>query len=385
MKKLIIIFLAVLLSAIVFFGVYKSFFKKTNTVIKPPPPIQTSFNFLVLGYAGGTHDGTYLTDTIMLTHVDTKTKKVILFSIPRDLWVRLPTKSGEDFHTKINSLYMHELYPKDYPDIIPDNLTKKITNQVTGLKIDGYVSVNFAGFTKAIDILGGIDVDVKKSFTDPEYPIESKEKDLCDKDIEELFTKAQPFITPGYNPEERNRQFKDNPKLEEFVKNATDSPELAFPCRYEKLEFVKGRTHMDGVTALKYARSRHSPEDGGDFARALRQQQVIEAVKNKVISLGFVTKIIPLLDEFKKDVKTDINLDLIKKLIPLANQSDKYIVTTYVISDDNLLQNAVSADRQYILIPKEGMDVWSGIQKGINNIIEGLTPTPIATTSGKLK
>lgn len=385
MKKLIIIFLAVLLAGVMFFVSQKFFVKQNNNTNKPPPPIQTSFNFLVLGYAGGTHDGTYLTDTIMLAHVDTKTKKVILFSIPRDLWVRLPTKSGEDFHTKINSLYMHELYPKDYPDIIPDNLTKKITNQVTGLKIDGYVSVNFAGFTKAIDILGGIDVDVKRSFTDPEYPIEGKEKDLCDKDIEELFTKAQPFITPGYNPEERNRQFKDNPKLEEFVKNATDSPELAFPCRYEKLEFVKGRTHMDGVTALKYARSRHSPEDGGDFARALRQQQVIEAVKNKVISLGFVTKIIPLLDEFKKDVKTDISLELIKKLIPLANQSDKYIVTTYVISDENLLQNAVSADRQYILIPKEGMDVWSGIRKGINNIIEGITPTLTATSSAKIK
>ncbi|MFA6513453.1 MAG: LCP family protein [Patescibacteria group bacterium] len=368
MKKIIIIVVGILLAFGAFYFSKNNFiFRKTKTesLIKPKPE-QTAYNFLLLGYGGGVHDGTYLTDTMMVVRVDIKTKKVTLFSIPRDLWVKLPTKSGADFHTKINAAYQLELFPSDFPDLKNPSV-KTVVSQITGLPIDGYVSVNFAGFTKAIDILGGIDIDVKRSFSDPEYPIDGKEKDLCDKDTEELFKKAEPFITPGFNPDDRNQQFKDNPKLEEFVKNATDTPELAFPCRYEKLEFKKGLTHMDGTNALKFARSRHSPDDGGDFNRALRQQQVIEAIKDKVINLGFISKIILLMNEFKKDVKTDIGLDIIEKFIGQADKSKEYLVTSFVLTDQNVLKNAISDDKQYILIPNEGMDNWSGIQKIINS------------------
>lgn len=374
MKKKIIIIIGIFLAFSLFYF-YKNFNlnKKSTLLVIQPKPEKTAYNFLLLGYGGGAHEGTYLTDTIMVVHIDIKTKKATLFSIPRDLWIELPTKSGTDFHTKINSVYQLELFPKDYPDL-KQVLTKTVISQITGLPIDGYISVNFEGFTKAIDILGGIDVEVKKSFTDPEYPIEGKEKELCDKDVEELFKKSEPFITPGFDPEQRNQQFKDNPKLEEFVKNATDSPELAFPCRYEKLEFTKGLSHMDGVTTLKFARSRHSPDDGGDFNRALRQQLVIESIKDKVISLGFIPKIIPLMNEFKKDVKTDIGLDEIKKFISQADKIKEYKITSFILTDQNVLKNAVSDDRQYILIPREGMDNWESIQKIIN-----------ASTSAKLK
>jgi anionic cell wall polymer biosynthesis LytR-Cps2A-Psr (LCP) family protein len=276
------------------------------------------------------------------------------------------------------------LFPEDYPDL-KKTPVKTIISQISGLPIDGYVIVNFEGFTKTIDILGGIDIEVKRSFIDAEYPIEGKEKELCDKDTEELFKKAEPFITPGFNPDERDRQFKDNPKLEEFIKNASSSPELAFPCRYEKLEFKKGLTHMDGSTALKFARSRHSADDGGDFNRALRQQQVIEGVKDKVISLGFIPKIIPLMDEFKKDVKTDISLDIIKKLMGQADKTKEYKTTTFVLTDQNVLKNAVSDDKQYILIPNEGIDNWNGVTETIKNTIKEITPTPIASPSAALK
>ena len=386
MKKILIIIVAIIFAFGVFYYLKNFQFNngaQTKSLIKPKPE-KTVYNFLLLGYGGGSHDGTYLTDTIMVANIDIKVKKVTLFSIPRDLWVRLPTKSGADFHTKINAVYQLELFPKDFPDL--KQTSAKITiSQITGLPIDGYVSVNFAGFTKAIDILGGIDVEIKRSFTDPEYPIEGKEKELCDKDTEELFKKAEPFITPGFNPEERDRQFKDNPKLEEFVKNASSSPELAFPCRYEKLEFKQGLTHMDGSTALKFSRSRHSPEDGGDFNRALRQQQVIEAVKNKVISLGFIPKIIPLMDEFKRDVKTDIGMDIIKKFIGQADKSREFKITSFVLTDKNVFKNATSDDGQFILIPNEGMDNWKGIQIIIKNMIEAITPAPTATSSAVLK
>ncbi len=364
MKKLIIVFLAIFLAGGVFFASKQLIYDKNSNQnnSQKPVPERTTFNFLLLGYGGGAHEGTYLTDTMMVAHIDIKTKKATLFSIPRDLWIKLPTKSGADFHTKINAVYQMELFPKDFPDLKQAS-AKTIISQITGLSIDGYVSINFEGFTKAIDILGGIDVDIDKSFTDSEYPIDGKEKDLCDKDTEELFKKAEPYITPPFDPVERLIKFKEDPKIEEFIKNATDSPELVFPCRYEKLEFKKGITHMDGKTALKYARSRHSETDGGDFARARRQQQIIEAVKDKVLSLGFISKIVPLMDEFKKDIKTDIDLDTIKKFIGQADKVKEYKITPFVLTDQNVFKNAISDDKQYILIPNEGIDNWNGIQK----------------------
>lgn len=386
MKKIIFIITGILLAFGAFYFLKITWFDNRIGILSPvkQKPDKTVYNFLVLGYSGGVHEGTYLTDTIIIIHVDIKIKKATLFSIPRDLWVRLKTKSGGDFHTKINAVYQMEQFPKDYPDLDKINVEKTVS-QITGLLIDGYVSINFEGFTKAIDILGGIDVEVKRSFTDPEYPIEGKEKELCDKDTEELFKKAEPYITPPYDLVERLNKFKEDPKIEEFVKNATDSPELAFPCRYEKLEFTKGINHMDGVTALKFTRSRHSPEDGGDFNRAFRQQQVIEVIKNKIISLGFIPKIIPLLDEFKRDVKTDIGLDILKKFISQADKFKEYKITSFVFTDQNVLKNAISKDRQYILIPTEGIDNWKGMQRIISNTIEGVTPTPITSSSATLK
>jgi len=371
MKKMIIIIIGIFLALGVFYFLKIPQSNNKAGLLPSPKPEKTTYNFLLLGFGGGVHEGTYLTDTIMVAHVDTKIKKATLFSIPRDLWVSLPTKSGADFHTKINAVYQLELFPKDYPDL-KQTSTKIVVSQITGLPIDGYVSVNFEGFTKVIDILEGIDVEVKRSFTDLEYPIEGKEKELCDKETEDLFKKAEPFTTPGFNPEERNQLFKDEPKFEEFMKNATDSPELVFPCRYEKLEFKAGANHLDGTMALKFARSRHSPDDGGDFNRALRQQQVIEAIKNKVINLGFIPKIIPLMNEFKDDVKTDIGLNIIKKLISQADKVKEYKTTTFVLTDQNVLKNTISDDRQYILIPREGMDNWKGIQKIINSTASAL-------------
>jgi LCP family protein required for cell wall assembly len=368
MKKITIIIVSIFLAFLVFYFLKNNhlFNKKNSPILTKPKPEKTIYSFLLLGYGGGVHDGTYLTDTMMVVRLDTKTKNITLFSIPRDLWVKLPTKSGADFHTKINAVYQLELFPDDFPDLKKIS-TKTVLSQITGLSIDGYVSINFAGFTKAIDILGGIDVDVKKPFTDTQYPIDGKEKDLCDKETEDLFKKAEPFTAPGFNPEQRDQLFKDEPKFEEFMKNATISPELAFPCRYEKLDFKSGINHMDGKTALKFARSRHSLDDGGDFNRALRQQQLIEAIKNKIINIGFIPKIIPLMDEFKKDVKTDIDLDVIKKFIGEADNLKEYKITTFVLTDQNVLENAVSDDKQYILIPRDGIDNWSGIKQMVSS------------------
>ena len=310
------------------------------------------YNILLLGYGGGMHQGAYLTDTMIVAHVDLEKKKAVLISIPRDIWVKVPTRS-DSFYSKINAVYQMGLFPEDYPDLDrkyissenPSGLVKKVVGDVTGLKIDYYVAVDFQGFVNAIDTLGGVNINVTNSFTDPEYPIEGKEDDLCGKKEEDL------------------------PELDKI---ATESAVLAFPCRYETVTFTKGLTQMDGETALKFARSRHSLEDGGDFRRAQRQQQVIDAVKNKVLSINFIPKIVPFIDELGDHITTDVKAD---RFILEGPNAGKYSIATYVISNEFTTETR-SENGQYIIVPRTGIDDWDEIHTVISNRLKGITPTP---------
>lgn len=388
-KPLLYIFLGILAAVSIFFaikvqGFYNNIYNSNNGKVQPTiPKEKKEFNILMLGYGGGAHEGTYLTDSMMVLHLNTETKKATLISIPRDIWVKVPTKSGADFHIKINALYQMGLYPEDFPDVDPAyhgdaKLIKYALKEITGLTIDNHVAVDFEGFTKAIDILGGIDVDVAKTFDDYSYPIDGKENDMCGK--EEEFKQIEKYLqSPTLTPDEeneRNKLFEEKPELKSFFENITKSPPDAFPCRYEHLHFDAGKQHMNGETALKYVRSRHALQDGGDFGRASRQQRFLSAVKDKVLTVTFIPKIVPLMDELKEHITTDIPLDQIKRFIAEAPFASQYKITNFVLSNENLLQNSRSADGQFILTSAEGEDEWTGVQKGIKNVILGVTPTP---------
>lgn len=346
------------------------FYNKIHTIAQTPGKIikqeeKHEYTILLLGYGGGRHEGTYLTDSIMVVNVDLKKKSVMLISVPRDIWVRVPTKDPkEPFHAKINSVYQMGLFPKNYPALDtkyitednPSGLIKQVIQDVTGLPVDAFIAVDFEGFTRVIDILGGIDIAVEKTFTDYEYPIEGKEDDTCEKKDQEL---------------------------EDAIKQATQEPVLAFPCRYETLTFEKGETQMDGTTALKYARSRHALEDGGDFNRAKRQQNVLEAVKEKVLSVGFIPKIIPLIDELEEHIKMDLELNLINTFLLEARKADEYKRKSFVIEGE-FLTDGYSDYGQYIIIPREGIDEWDEIRKEIHNIRMDITPTPSVKPTKKV-
>lgn len=396
MKKVLIILLGIALAVGLFFvfkvnDFYKAIYRPgtVGSILKPKPP-KTNYSFLLLGYGGGAHDGAYLTDTMMIININTKTKKVHLISIPRDLWVKLPTKSGSDFHAKVNTIYQTELFPNTFPDVDTKDskskddatLTKLVTGGITGLTVDNYGGIDFAGFAAVIDKLGGVDVKVEKTFDDYEYPIDGKEKELCGKD--EDFKKIEPFLNGQGDPSQSADLFKDKPDLEKFYKDITDDPVSAFPCRYEHIHFDKGTQHMDGKTALKYVRSRHSLQDGSDFGRATRQQHLIEAVKDKILTVSFIPKIVPLMDELKQYVKTDVPPETIQVLIKEIPHVNEYKITTIVLTTENSLQNGRSNDGQYILIPQAGMDNWAGVRKIINNSILGITPTPTPGPTTKL-
>ncbi len=315
-----------------FLGFYDSIHTEAKDT-KQEQKEKTQYNILLLGYGGGNHDGTYLTDTLMVAHIDITKKKVLLLSIPRDIWVKVPTKN-EDYYSKINAVYQMGLYPDNYPDVDsslltkdnPSGLIKKVVQDITGLKIDAFAAVDFEGFVKTIDTLGGIEVTVEKSFKDYEYPIEGKETDLCGRDEE--FEQIDKYLNSGANVDEKEKLFEEKPELETFYNDISKNPVEAFPCRYETLTFEKGTVEMDGETALKFARSRHSLEDGGDFNRAHRQQQVIEAAKNKVLSINFIPKILPLLDDLENNISTDMPLSDTNKLLLEEQEYFQRLLTT---------------------------------------------------------
>jgi len=363
-----------------------SFFNRIQTTTKgtptPTPVVEkTEYTFLLLGYGGGRHEGTYLTDSIMVLNFDTKTNKALLISLPRDLWVQVPMKSEESFSTKINAVYQMSLFPNQYPNIDPtyqdeenpSKLLAYVVKDVTGLTVDAYVSIDFEGFTQAINTLGGITVNVERSFVDYEYPIEEKMNDLCERDEE--FVQIEPIINKTMTEEDQEKLFAEKPELKEFVTDIKEQPVKAFPCRYEELRFEKGLVEMDGETALKFARSRHALGDGGDFNRAKRQQQVIDSAKDKVLSIGFIPKIIPLLNDLEDHIATDLPLSDIQKLLKESLEAGSYTTQSFVLSD-TYVADGYSPAGGYILVPKNTAGSWKDIREAIQFTRLGITPTP---------
>jgi len=344
---------------------YFKFVKGQNNVLIPnkypesenilptgTPTTDKNLNLLLLGYGGGSHDGTYLTDTIILADINPTTKTVNLISIPRDLWVPIPTDGDNAIYGKINSAYAIGLDDRTYPNKKVDfrdssgggNLSKYVVSQITGLNPNYYISVDFAGFSKIIDLLGGVDVNIPVAFDDYFYPVEGKENETC-----------------GFTPEQ----------IAEFHAKYTGFDlEKQFTCRYEHLHFDQKITHMNGELALKFVRSRHSDQAGTDFARSQRQQSVLNAVKNKVLSLDILNKANPIYQQLTASIKTDADLNLVEQILKPLGDINQYKINNIYLTDQNVLTNSIGNGGQYILIPKAGRGDFSGVIDFINQNIQ---------------
>lgn len=318
----------------------------------PTPDPDAPFTVLLLGYGGGAHEGGLLTDTIIAMHVDPKTKRASMISIPRDLWVNLPDTVETSHPYKINHAYAIGADNKQYRnkparytgEAGGGEMAKYAVSEVLGIPVNYFAAISFRGFTKSVDVLGGLDVNVTRTFDDFYYPIDGKETDTC-----------------GRSPEDI------------AALTATMSGELLeheFPCRFEHLHFDRGMTHMDGVTALKYVRSRHSLQDGTDFGRSNRQQTVIAAVRSRVLTIGFIPKIIPFISSLTGDMQTDIGIETAKRYLPEVQKADQYSLQSLTITTDNALVEARSSDGQYILNPKEGEFRFGKIHEMVKNFLE---------------
>ena len=258
-------------------------------------------NIVLLGMGGWKHDGGYLTDTIMLASLELSTKKVAIISIPRDLSI----PNGVNGWRKINNINAYAEADKEGSG--GEAVSKEIS-KFLDMPIDYYARIDFYGFAKIIDDLGGIRVNVERSFDDYKYPVRGQE------DAE------------------------------------------VYEDRFQHLHFDKGLNNFDGSLALKYARSRHGTNgEASDFARARRQQQIIKAVKEKAMSTKMLNPkvITDVIGSLKKYIDTNIGT---WEAVKLANQfknteMDDLITEVLDNSAGGYLIEAIANTGAYVLVP----------------------------------
>ncbi|HTX86794.1 MAG TPA: LCP family protein [Candidatus Nanoarchaeia archaeon] len=281
-------------------------------------------NILLLGIGGKNHDGPYLTDTIMLASLDVKDKKIALLSIPRDL--SIPVENTANW-TKINEI---DAYAEAKTPGSGGVAVSEAVADILNVPVDYYVRVDFDAFKDVIDKIGGIDVDVENTLDDYSYPIDGQEDN------------------PDYN------------------------------ARFTHLHLDKGWQHLDGTLALEYARSRHGAGvEGSDFARARRQQLVLQAVKDKLLSANILLNPVlvgQIVSELADHISTNLQIwEIIKAWTMFKDVSRDSIITKVLDnSADGLLYQTINDQGAYVLLPKNGD--FSEIQYLARNIFTEVPP-----------
>lgn len=359
-KILVIIFISLFIIEAIAGSLYLYLIKKNkekiNQTVLPEESIITdsepitdkNLNVLLFGMGGEGHSGGTLADSITLISINPEKKKTNIVSIPRDLWVPIPTDWDNTTYNKINAAYAIGIdnsvrYPNKKTEyrgkLGGGNLAKYVIEKVTGIPIDYFVAINFSNYVDVVNLLGGIEVNVEKPFDDYFYPVKGLENEICGFSAEKIAEVHQKYS--GFELEKQ------------------------FTCRYEHLSFKKGKQNMDGETALKFVRSRHSDQYGGDFARSERQHEVLEALKDKIISKNILGKGNEILAKLNKSVTTDININLLKETLEPLGNIIQYQINHIYITEENVLSSSKSSNGQYILQPKAGQGNFEGIKSYI--------------------
>jgi len=283
------------------------------------PEIKSPVSILILGKGGEGHTAPNLTDTIMLSYLNIENNSVNFLSLPRDIWIA-------KIRAKLNTAYHYGGFK-----MAGDSVTS-----ITGLPINYTVVIDFSLFKDLIDNAGGINVNVENSFIDEKYPIEGKENDLCDGD-------------------------------------------RLYGCRYETLQFTQGEQNMNGELALKYVRSRNaSGDEGTDIAREKRQQKVIEAIKEKILSKDVILNpsVLRKLYEITiSHLETDIDINTLYSLARFVFEVRENITFLNIPNEMiEISQNNKKHDYQYVFVPKSGS--WKEVQEWITSQVQLPTILP---------
>ncbi|MEO5952207.1 MAG: LCP family protein [Chloroflexia bacterium] len=294
--------------------------KPTSTMLPTPTPDFVRqlpagrFNILVMGTdVRVSSDEQYgRSDSIVMVNVDSISHTVRLMSIPRDLIVEIPDYG----QNKVNAAYLFGEYYKE-----PGGgkaLAMRTMSDFFNVAVDYYVTINFDGLKKVVDEVGGIDINVPYELDDYQYP-------------------------------------------------SDDEGDLYGTIH---VHFDEGRQHMDGKTALRYARTRHADND---YARSRRQLQVVMAIRQKAMSLDLLPSVPSILRDLSGMVQTNIPWDQQLGLAQLAfNMSSSSIITAAIDS------TLVTAD--YLPDGSEGLRLNEKRARHMFDEFFGFdapTPTPI--------
>lgn len=241
-------------------------------------------NILLLGAGDASHDGVDLTDSVMIASIDARnTRSVALLSLPRDLYFLHTEKMGKG---RINSIY------RDYKSFLRRKGMEESIASMEALRemgreigvalavdIHHVIKVDFVAFVQMVDALGGLDVAVPADIVDTEYP------------------------GPNYT--------------------------------YQTFEIRAGPQHLDGETALKYARSRHTTSD---FDRSARQQQLIKAIADNVREQGLLSRpnrILSLLGIIKGHTEMTLDTRSLLALAKAALDIDRNNILSLQLNNQN--------------------------------------------------
>ncbi|MCF7907143.1 LCP family protein [Patescibacteria group bacterium] len=253
-------------------------------------------NILFLGMGGVEHEGPYLTDSIILVSIKPSRQQISLLSIPRDLYVPIPEYGWQ----KIN--FANALGMARSGD--GGELASQTVSNVFSVPVHYWVRSDFKIFKEMVDELGGVKIDVEKSFTDYQFP--------------------------GVN------------------------------YQYRVVSFEAGPQIMDGETALRFVRSRHGDSgEGSDFARSKRQQKLLQAVANKVLDQNILAKpqkILRFYSVLDKNISSNLDIAQVIRLARLASYIplENIITQTIENGEEGLLQEKILTNGAYVLTPKSG-------------------------------
>jgi LCP family protein required for cell wall assembly len=274
------------------------------------PDKQTeNLTFLLLGAAGEGNDAPDLTDTILLAYYVPTQEKIFLFSLPRDLLVKIP---DGDNYTKLNALYAINKKSAGHEF----DLILQKAQEISGLTINHYVLVDLQVVEKIVDALGGVNVLVKEDIKDESFP------------------------GPNHS--------------------------------YQTFELPAGWRYLNGQTALKYIRSRHSV--GGDFDRIVRQQEILGALKQKVLALNFwdLGTLFNTYQTLANNIKTDLGLWKIQDLWQDIKDIPGENIIKNELTDENLLTTGSAIfgeETASIVKPQAGVENYDEIKNYIQSII----------------
>jgi len=264
----------------------------------PLPPLTTAnetINFLLIGSDRRPTGTSHRTDTLLIAVVWYREGQVSLISIPRDTWIYIPTVGMQ----RINTAYQSgesDGYPGGGMGLLKDTILQNF-----GIRIDHTAMVEFDGFRRIVDTLGGIDVPIACPYTDWR------------------------LISPGLDENNENNWWL-----------YTVGP---------------GQVHMDGDLALWYARSRSK---SSDFDRGRRQQEVIRTIFQKALQTGTFSKIPQLYNDFSSTVITDMGLGDMLSLAPYAVNFTNANIRSYYIRPP-YVQPWMTPGGAAVLLPQDSL------------------------------